>query len=195
VVIGTLAAGTLASTPETSGTASGTAVRPAPSGATTFLELLTYDRKGAVMVGTQGPVDYAKDAEDSNAATGWVGWVFYAGIIMFTGGFINLIEGIVALVRDDYYLVQSDGLIVSVDYTAWGWTLLIFGLLLVLVGYGVMVGQTWAGVIGVVLAVANTLLNMVFMPAYPIWAVIAITINVLVIYALAVHGREAAQFN
>jgi hypothetical protein len=144
------------------------------------------------MVHTQDPVVYPKDDEDGgNRVTGWVGWVFFAGIIMFTGGFINMIEGVVALARDDYYLVGSSGLVVSLDYTAWGWTLLLFGLLLTFAGYGVMVAQMWARVTGVILAAVNAVLNVVFMPAYPIWALIVIALDVMVIYALTVHGREA----
>jgi len=143
------------------------------------------------MVHTHDPA-VRPDGSDygSNKATGWVGWIFFAGIMMLVGGFVNLIEGVVALFKDEYYLVRPAGLVVSVDYTAWGWALLVFGLVLICTGYGVLVGQTWARVTGVIIAVANAVLNMVFMPAYPIWAFIVITLDVLVIYALAVHGRE-----
>src|SRR5438477_9882203 len=87
--------------------------------------------------------------------TGWVGWVLFAAVMMFTAGFINIIEGLVALFKDGYYQVRPSGLIVQVDYTTWGWTLLVFGIVLVAVGYGVAVGQTWARVAGVVLACLN----------------------------------------
>jgi hypothetical protein len=117
--------------------------------------------------------------------------VFFAGIMLITGGFVNVIEGIVALAKDDYYLVRPSGLVVGLDYTAWGWTLLLFGALLLFAGYGVMVGQTWARVTGVIIAV----LSMIFMPAYPVWAIIVITVDALVIYALAVHGREVKPVN
>ncbi|MET8151659.1 hypothetical protein ACIBSW_38285 [Actinoplanes sp. NPDC049668] len=127
--------------------------------------------------------------------TGWVGWVLFAGIIMLTGGFFNVMGGIVALVRDDFYLVGSSGLVLSVDYTAWGWFLLLFGVLLLFAGYGVMVGQTWARVTGIVLAVLNAVMHMVFMPAYPVWSIIVITLDVFIIFALAVHGRETKQIN
>lgn len=143
------------------------------------------------MAHTQEPVVYPKNAKRGNDVTGWVGWVFFAGIIMFIVGSINIIEGIVALVNDDYYLVSSNGLVVNVDYTAWGWALLAFGLLLVFAGYGVVVSQTWARVTGIILAVINAVVNLLFLPAYPVWAIIVITLDVLVIYALAAHGREA----
>src|SRR5439155_1998275 len=84
--------------------------------------------------------------------TGWVGWVLFGAVIMFVAGFINIIEGLVALFKDDYYQVRPSGLVLHVNYTAWGWTLLIFGVVLAATGYGVAVGMTWARVTGVVLA-------------------------------------------
>src|SRR4051794_17042732 len=141
------------------------------------------------MARTQDPVTYPNDTDyGRNDVTGWVGWVFFAGVMLFTGGLVNCVEGIVALFRDNYYLVRSSGLVVTVNYTVWGWTLLLFGVLLLFAGYGVLVGQTWARVTGVILAVVNAVLNMVFIPAYPIWAIVVIALDVLVIYALAVHG-------
>lgn len=150
------------------------------------------DRKVPEMAHMQD-VGYPKDAKHRNDVTGWIGWVLFAGIIMFTVGSINIIEGIVALVNDDYYLVDANRMIVDVDYTAWGWMLLTFGLLLVFAGYGVMVGQTWARVTGIILAVVNAVLNLLFVRAYPVWSIIVITLDVLVIYALAAHGREAKR--
>jgi hypothetical protein len=146
------------------------------------------------MVHTREPVVHPGDAKHArNEVTGWVGWVLFAGVMMLTVGFLNVMEGIVALFRDDYYLVRPNGFVVNVDFTVWGWTLLIFGLLIAFAGYGVMVGQTWARVTGVILAVVNSVVNLAFVPAYPIWAVIGITIDVIVIYALVVHGREAKR--
>src|SRR3954452_7351130 len=145
--------------------------------------------KGAIiMVHTQEPAVSAADSRGSGKVTGWVGWILFAGIIMFTGGIFNVIEGIVALARDDFYLVRSSGLVVNVDYTAYGWGLLIFGLLLVFAGYSVMAGKTWARVLAIILAVVNSIVHMVFMPAYPLWSVMVITLDVFIIYALVVHG-------
>ena len=148
------------------------------------------------MVHTQDPAAYPQRAEaDDNKVTGWVGWVLFAGIIMATTGFFNIIQGFVALAQDDFYLVGSNGLVLSLDYTAWGWLLLLSGALFAFAGYGVMVGQMWARVTGVILAVVNAVVNMVVMPAYPIWSIIVITLDVFIIFALVVHGREAKQVN
>jgi len=128
---------------------------------------------------------------DTGQITGWVGWVLFAAVIMFTAGLVNIIEGLVALFKDDYYQVPASGLVVHVNYTAWGWTLLALGVVLMVTGYGVAVGQTWARVTGVVLACVNAVVNLGFIAAYPIWIVLVITLDVIVVYALIVHGREA----
>lgn len=126
--------------------------------------------------------------------TGWVGWVLFAGILMFSVGLFNIIEGLVAVFDDKYYLVARSGLVVQVDYTIWGWVLVAFGALLAVAGYGVLAGQTWARVVGVIAAVLNAVVNLAFISAYPIWIVLTITLDVIVIYALVVHGREAKAF-
>lgn len=126
--------------------------------------------------------------------TGWVGWIFFAGVIMVLGGTFQAIAGLVALFNSSYFLVPSADLVVAVNYTGWGWVHLVAGILLVVVGFGVMTGQTWARVVGVVLAGISALLNIAFLAAYPLWAIIVIAIDILVIYALSVHGREMQNF-
>jgi hypothetical protein len=96
---------------------------------------------------------------------------------------------------DDFYLVGSNGLVLSLDYTVWGWILLLSGVLFLFTGYGVMVGQTWARATAVILAVVSAVINMVLMPAYPLWSIMVITLDVFTIFALVVHGRETKQTN
>ena len=146
------------------------------------------------MVHSQDPAFPAANSRTGGNVTGWVGWILFAGIIMFTGGIFNVIEGIIALARDDFYLVRSSGLVVNVDYTAYGWGLLIFGLLLIFAGYSVMAGKTWARVLAIILAVVNSIVHMVFMPAYPLWSIMVITLDVFIIYALVVHGGEMKDY-
>ena len=123
-------------------------------------------------------------------ATGWVGYVVFAGIMLIMLGGFQAIQGFVALFRDDYYLVTRNGLLLTMDFTAWGWTHLIIGTIAVICGIGVMLGQTWARVVGIIIAVISALSNIAFLPAYPVWATIIIALDVIAIYALAVHGRE-----
>ncbi|HEV8565800.1 MAG TPA: hypothetical protein VGQ92_01745 [Actinoplanes sp.] len=122
--------------------------------------------------------------------TAWVGFVVFGGIMLLMMGGVQAIEGFVAILRDDYYLVSRNGLLINLDYTTWGWIHLIIGLIAVAAGIGVLAGQMWARVTGIVIAVISALANLAFMSAYPIWATIVIAADVLVIYALAVHGGE-----
>ncbi|GIF12900.1 DUF7144 family membrane protein [Actinoplanes teichomyceticus] len=123
-------------------------------------------------------------------STGWAGMVLFAGVMMLLLGSFQAIEGLVAIVRDNYYLATSSGLVLTFDYTTWGWTHLVLGAIAVAAGVGLLAGQTWARVVGIAIAGLSALMNMMFLPAYPVWCAIVIAVDVLVIYALAAHGRE-----
>ena len=135
--------------------------------------------------------EYARPSHAEREPTGWVGWVLFAGIMLFLLGAFQAIAGFVALFNDKYYLVTDRGLAITVNYTGWGWAHLILGVVALLAGWGVMVGQMWARVFGIAVAFLSAVANLMFIGAYPVWGVIMITVDVLVIYALAVHGREA----
>jgi hypothetical protein len=123
-------------------------------------------------------------------ATGWVGWIFFAGIMMVMLGTFQAIEGLIAIFNDKYFVVPRSGLVVTVDYTTWGWVHLLLGILVALAGLGVMAGQMWARIIGIILALVSAVVNIAFIAANPVWSTILITIDILVIYALTVHGKE-----
>jgi hypothetical protein len=127
---------------------------------------------------------------DSRGATVWLGWLLFVGILLFAAGVINVLQGVVALVNPDFYLVSASGLVINVNYTVWGWALLILGATLIVAGFGIALGYGWARVVGVVVASINALVNLAFVSAYPLWTVIAVAFDVLVIYALVVHGDE-----
>lgn len=122
--------------------------------------------------------------------TGWVGWIMFAGVMMIMLGTFEAIAGLVALFNDEYYLVTRNDLVVSLDYTTWGWVHLLLGILIAGAGLGVMVGQMWARVVGIVVALVSAIVNVAFLNAYPVGSTIIIVIDVLVIWALTVHGRE-----
>ena len=76
------------------------------------------------------------------------------------------------------------------DFTAWGWVHLVLGIVAGLTGVGLLTGNTVARIVGVGIAGLSALVNLAFMPAYPVWSVLAIALDVVVIYAIVVHGRE-----
>jgi hypothetical protein len=127
---------------------------------------------------------------DVGAPTAWAGWVVFAAVMMMMVGGFHAIAGFVALFDDGYYVARPSGLVLSVDYTSWGWIHLLLGVLVFLAGLALLAGQTWARVLGVALAALSAFANMAFIAAYPLWSIIIITLDVIVIYAIVVHGRE-----
>ena len=119
----------------------------------------------------------------------WVGWVAFAGIVMGTAGLLNILQGTVALFNDGYYTAGGDAF--SIDSTVWGVVLLATGLILCFTGYGVLTGRTWARIVGVVIASIDAVINFAFIGAFPIWSILAVSLNLIAIYAISVHGREA----
>ena len=131
-------------------------------------------------------VAYGKDPDP----TGWTGWVVFASFMMIIAGSFQAIEGLVAIFDDGFYHVTENGLVVNVDYSVWGWIHLLLGALLIICGVGVLAGNIVARVVAILLAGLSALVNLVFLEAYPIWGILIITVDVLVIYSLVVHGRE-----
>jgi len=130
-------------------------------------------------------VDYGRDEP-----TGWVGWIWFAAVMMMIGGALQAIHGLVAVVNDDW-VVWGNRANLYLDLSEWGWIHLIVGIIVFLAGLGVLSGNVLARFVGVVLAALSLVANFLYLPAYPLWAIVIIAIDVLVIYALTVHGREA----
>jgi hypothetical protein len=127
----------------------------------------------------------------TDPVTGWVGWIIFAAVFMIVIGAMNAIQGLAALFRDEAYWVNLyNGNVVTFDITTWGWIHLIFGILLVLVGVLLMQGSTFARVMGIALVSLNLIAQFTWATLYPFWGLIAIAIDIVIIYALVVHGRE-----
>lgn len=122
--------------------------------------------------------------------TGWVGWVYFAGVLLLVRAFFQALLGIVALMKEDFYVVTPEHLAVF-NFTAWGWVHLALAVVLFTAGFSVLHGGMWGRVVAMVAVGLSLLANLAFLPAYPVWAIAAIAIDMLMLYALTVHGREA----
>jgi hypothetical protein len=125
-----------------------------------------------------------------DAQTAWAGWVVFGGVMLIMLGAFQVIQGLVALFDDGFYLVAQGGLVVDVDYNTWGWIHTIIGIVAILTGIGLLAGNMAARIVGVGIAFLSALVNLAFLSAYPVWSTIMITLDVIVIYAIIVHGRE-----
>ncbi|MFI0357405.1 hypothetical protein [Actinomadura sp. 9N407] len=111
------------------------------------------------------------------------GWLAFAGTLALVIGAFNVIDGLVALFNDDYYLVGADEILIF-NFTTWGWIWLIIGIVQIAVGAGIMTGKMWARATGVVFAVLAAVGHLAFLQAFPVWSVLTIAMCVLLIYAL-----------
>ena len=117
------------------------------------------------------------------------GWVIFAATMFAIVGVFNFIQGIVFLVEDTWVVLVPDSILVF-DLTTWGWILLILGVVEMVVAWGVLSAQTWAQIVGIIIATVGAVLNLLSVSIYPIWGLIILVLQILVIYALAVHGDE-----
>lgn len=118
------------------------------------------------------------------------GWALFAVALLAMAGAFQIINGLVALFRSGTYLVGTDGLVVDVDYSTWGWVHIGLGVLALLAALGLVRGHLWARILGVGLAMLSAIVYMGFIAAFPALALVVITLDVLVAYAIIVHGGD-----
>jgi hypothetical protein len=147
---------------------------------------------GATAAGTStGSRPYVREMA-ATRSEGWVGWIWFAAIMLVMSGVFNAMYGFVALFHDTYYVVGPEGMLVF-DLTRWGWILLIAGTLAVVSGMTLFTGALWSRIIAVVLAAVNVFIQMGFMSAYPVWSLVAIAVDIIVIWAVIVHGGDMKE--
>lgn len=131
-------------------------------------------------------------ANKSNEVTNWVGWVFFAGFMMIMQGFFNIIIGFTALFNSEWLVITSERVLVY-DITTWGWFHLLLGIVVSAAGAAIMRGAMWARMVGVIAAVVSALGALTMVDVYPWWALILIAVDILIIYAITVHGNELEE--
>ena len=112
---------------------------------------------------------------------------FAAVLVLLLGGF-NLIQGIAAVSREEIFAVTPDGLLFW-DYDGWAAIWFVLGAVQVLVGLGILAGKRWARLVGVLVLMVAAMFQIAFLVAFPLWGVLMITLAVVAINALLVHGE------
>jgi hypothetical protein len=132
---------------------------------------------------------------DNRTPSGWVGWGIFAATIMVIGGIFDIIYGISALIGPDTLVVSGQTGLFAINVQGWGWWHVAFGTLLLITGLVLYTGATWARVVAIIIASLNALVQLSLIMVQPWWSMIIIVLDVLVIYALTVHGRELKSLN
>ena len=118
-----------------------------------------------------------------------VGWAGFAGVMLVLIGVFDIIQGLIALFDDEFYVATEDYLF-QFDVTAWGWIHLIGGVILIFAGAGIFSGNVLARIVGVIVAGLSAIVSFSWLPYQPVWSTIMIAVAVSVIWALTAHGRD-----
>jgi hypothetical protein len=109
---------------------------------------------------------------------------FAAGALLLTGALLTLLEGISALVNDEL-LIIGPNYIYRFNTTTWGCIHIVLAILLAAVAIGLILGATWARVTAIILASLSIVVNFLWLPYYPIWSIVVIALDIIVIWAIA----------
>jgi len=118
------------------------------------------------------------------------GFALFAAILMIIAGLWAIILGISAILNDKVF-VTTQGYLYEFDITGWGWVHLILGILVGGAGIGIIQGATWGRVVGIAVAGLSLLANFLFIPHYPVWSIVIIALDVLIIWALVTSPSRA----
>ena len=123
-----------------------------------------------------------------------VGFTAFAGVMMIMVGVFQAFAGLSALLKDTVYVVGVDYAF-SFDVTTWGWIHMLIGLVLILAGFGVFSGSVMARSVGVLIAGVSAIANFIFLFGWnqPFWSMLIIAVDVIIIWALTMHGRDITQ--
>lgn len=129
---------------------------------------------------------------NNSEITGWVGWLGFASFMLLFAGFFNIIEGVADRARQAVF-IHSSGDVWVLNYNRWGWINIILGILLVIAALSLIKGGAFGRVFGGLVVVLSMLAAATSIPIYPIWSVLILVVDALILYAIVVHGHELKQ--
>ena len=134
--------------------------------------------------------DDAADGYADQSARG-LGWAMFASVLLFLAGTWNFIQGILGISKSHVYTSTTH--YVFGDLRTWGWIVLALGIVQLCAGVGLLSGSSWAVWFAIAVAGVNAIGQLMFLPAYPVWALAMFTLDILIIYGLVIyHGTVKA---
>lgn len=122
--------------------------------------------------------------------SGWaVGWSIFAATMLILAGTLQFLNGLVGLFNDEFF-VRTQNYTFEFDITAWAWFHLLLGVVVFCSGLGILKGHVLGRTVGVFVAGLALIANFMWLPYYPIWSIVIMTMNIAIIWALTAHGRD-----
>jgi hypothetical protein len=115
-----------------------------------------------------------------------------AGALLFTTAVLTVLQGIQALV-DHRPLIIGSNYVYKFNATGWGWIHIATGIALGIVAIGLIAGAVWARITAIVMACISIVVMFMWLPYYPMWSVIVIALDVIIIWAVATRDTTEAS--
>ncbi len=128
---------------------------------------------------------------DYDAPSAGTGWLTFATAMLGLAGAWNVFDGILAISSSRVYAGHQT--LIFGDLSTWGWIVALLGLGQVVAAMALLGGSEFARWFGIAVAGLNALGQLMFVPAYPLWAITMFAVDVLIIYALASYGGRRVR--
>jgi hypothetical protein len=124
-----------------------------------------------------------------------VGTTATAGILLITVGLFHIMQAFVELFTKAFYGAATIGVNWAFRFNVgtWGWLHLLGGIIVLGAGFGLFTGSVISRTVAVIIAVISIVLSFMWLPYYPFWSMIIIAFDVIVIWALTMHGRDITE--
>jgi hypothetical protein len=135
---------------------------------------------------------YEESAERAPSGAA-MGLTIMAAVLLMIAGAWNFFQGLAAVIRGSYFIVINNYAF-NLSVHGWGWFHLITGVVAFVVGAALMTDKLWARIAGVVVAALSAIINFIWMPYYPFWALVLVAIDIAVIWALLAPRTRSATY-
>ena len=120
----------------------------------------------------------------------WQGWAATGGILMLIVGAFKAISGVIGLFNDEW-IVRGFNAYYFIDISALAWWYIIVGVILLFAGMAVLNGQAWGRWVGLFSAGVAIVSEMLWLPIYPVWSILLITMYVFIMIGLIAVRSDA----
>lgn len=128
--------------------------------------------------------EYPSQTWDYSTKGSWADVVAtFAGVFLILSAGMEILHGAAAIQNGDLY-AAGHSYLYQFNMTTWGWIHISIGVLSAAAAIGILLRRSWGQISGLVITGLSMIANFAFIPHYPIWSIIVIAFDLLVMWAL-----------
>ena len=118
------------------------------------------------------------------------GYLTFAAVMLLVAATFNTVYGIAALANDDYF--TADELLFG-DLSMWGALYLCAAATEAIAAVLIFSRSSFGAGLGILIAMLNGTLALLSVGAYPIWSIVVLVVDGIIIYGLTVYGFDGGD--